>query len=108
MSRRAATPGAEMRRALIAAFAIPLLVMSPIPESPAVFDGGRQTAGHLAQQQADSVSVANPDTISAREELERMQKQNGLTISIVSYEGIGVLNFKKRAFAFRTLGFKGN
>jgi len=83
--------GDWMRQPLAAVLAMPLLLMGP-----------------LAWHQGDIVRMVSPETTSAREELERMQKQNGLTISFVDYQGIGVLDFKKKAFAFRTLGFKGN
>jgi WD40 repeat protein len=50
----------------------------------------------------------SPEAHSVRRELEILQQETGLTVGIVGFEGIGVLNFKNRAFAFRTLGFNGN
>jgi hypothetical protein len=50
----------------------------------------------------------NPPATSARKELEELQKQNGLTFSFVDFQGIEVLNFKKKAFAFRALSLQGN
>lgn len=42
-----------------------------------------------------------PATVSVRTELDRLQKQNGLTIALYhDRKGLGVLRFKKRSFVF--------
>jgi Tol biopolymer transport system component len=46
--------------------------------------------------------------VSARSELEHLQMQTGLAISVFNSRGVGVDLFKKRSFAFRTLLFDGN
>jgi hypothetical protein len=84
-----------MRRTLIFLTLIPLLALALAPAS-------------VVAQAADTVSRVNPETHSARVELEHLRQQTGLTVGIFNFEGIGVLNFKKRDFAFRRLRFKGN
>jgi hypothetical protein len=45
---------------------------------------------------------------SARAELRRLQKQNGLTIGIFNYKGVGLNLFKKRQFVFLKQAFEGD
>jgi WD40 repeat protein len=45
---------------------------------------------------------------SVRAELEQLQKRTGLAIGIFNYQGIGLLIFQKRSFAFHKLLFDGN
>jgi WD40-like Beta Propeller Repeat len=153
-----------MRRTRAAILAVPLLVLSPVRELSAGVNIGWRTAVNLARPQYDRVRLASPEAtsareeleqlqkhnglalgvvdlghanhrekvvysvdappnppsgiisfptpkpqaISTREELERLQKQNGLTFSFVDFQGIEVLNFKKKAFAFRALSLQGN
>ena len=60
-------------------------------------------------QPVGSPAPPNPPAMSARKELEELQKQNGLTISFVDTRGsIGVLSFKKRTFVSRLLDFDGS
>lgn len=70
--------------------------------------GSLSLAGHSGfcssefSHSAESALAAEPET-SVRTELEQLQKSNGLTIGIFDTEGIGVLLFRKRAFAHRKL-----
>jgi hypothetical protein len=66
--------------------AIPLVLMPPAP-----------------WQRADTVSVASPETNSARRELEQLQAKYGLALEFVDERGrISVLSFKKRNFVARS------
>jgi tricorn protease-like protein len=54
--------------------------------------------------QAGTVRAVNPETTSARGELEQLQKKYGLTLGFVDDRGrISMLNFKKRAFVARSV-----
>ena len=55
----------------------------------------------------ERVFTATPE-VSVRTELEQLQRQNGLTIGLFNYKGIGVLLFRKRSFAYRNLLFDRN
>jgi Tol biopolymer transport system component len=51
---------------------------------------------------------AAPSNMSVRSELDHLQKENGLTIGIVNYKGIGELLFRKRSFVYQKLVVDGN
>jgi WD40 repeat protein len=97
-----------MRRTLVVLVPIPFLVISLVPERLVRANRDAHIAESVGPQVGDSVSRVSPEANSAREELAHLQKQTGLTVSVVAYEGVGILDFEKRAFTFRTLGFKGN
>lgn len=56
----------------------------------------------------ENSAFAETPEISARAELEKLQRQSGLSIGIFSYKGIGLLLFRESSFAFRKLLFDGN
>src|SRR6202021_3926426 len=65
---------------------------------------GPLITGLVVAQTGDNVSQVNPETNSARAELEKLQKKNGLSLGFVDDRGrTSFLSFKKRDFIARPM-----